>query len=69
MTIHDAHRKAAIRAKVDELLARDRYRHYAQKFTPQAAREIAEEAAELHAKIRDKRLGANLLTSHADGER
>lgn len=65
--IRDTHRKAAIRAKVDELLARERYKHYALKFTPSVAREIAIEAEEVFAKIRDKRLGKNLLTSHADG--
>lgn len=67
MTIHDPHRRAAIRAGVDALLARERWRLYVAKFPVEARAEMRAEVAELYGKIREKRLGKNLLTSHADG--
>lgn len=67
MTIHDPTRRAAIRAAVDELLARDRHAIYAAKLTERDRAQVLVEARELYEKHRDKRLGKNLLVSHADG--
>ncbi len=67
MTIHDPTRRAAIRAAVDELLARDRHAIYAAKLTAADRAQVKIEARELYEKHRDKRLGKNLLTKFADG--
>lgn len=67
MTIHDPTRRAAIRAAVDELLARDRHAIYAAKLTAADRAQVKIEARELYEKHRDKRLGRNLLTQFADG--
>ena len=67
MTIYDPARRAAIRAAVDELLARDRFGIYAAKLTAADRAQVRIEARELYEKHRDKRLGKNLLTKFADG--
>lgn len=67
MAIYDPIRRAAIRAAVDELLARDRHRLYAARLTAEDRAQARIEARELYEKIRDKRIGKNLLTKFADG--